>query len=170
MIRPFYILFFLFALNFILLAHPLKMAYTAVKYNSYKKVFEVQHRVFQDDFELTLREKYGYKGADVFLSQSDRNTIQVINSFFGKNFSLDFNGKKQHLKFIRIEQKNQMGILVCYETEKISWESVKTFTVYNTIMMESFKEQFNLFNININDVVKKTISFEVGNTRKTEKI
>lgn len=46
-------------------AHPLKMAYTAVKYNPDKKVFEISHRVFQDDFENTLKAGYNYN-QDVF--------------------------------------------------------------------------------------------------------
>ena len=67
-------------------AHPLKMAYTAVKYNKEKKVFEIGHRVFQDDFEKTLNGKYNYS-EDVYVNQHSADAQKAVNQFFSNNFS-----------------------------------------------------------------------------------
>lgn len=148
-------------------AHPLKMAYTSVKYNSVKQVFEISHRVFQDDFENTLIAKYNHDGKDVVINQNAPSIQKAINKFFDKNFSISFNNQKQKLTYIKTEQKNQMGIIIHYETEKVKIESIKTFTIYNYIMMESFSEQVNMFNLNINDQIKQTIVFDINNTKGT---
>ncbi len=152
--------------QFMLSAHPLKMAYTAVKYNPQKQVFEISHRVFQDDFELTLQTKYNYSGGDVFINQRSAVTQVTLNWFFDQNFSIQFNGNKPKLHFKSMEQKNQMGIIVTYETERISLSNLKSISIYNYIMMEIFKEQVNMFNLNINDEIKRTLKFELGKTNE----
>ncbi|GAL84177.1 hypothetical protein MYP_1405 [Sporocytophaga myxococcoides] len=147
-------------------AHPLKMAYTSVKYSAVKKVFEITHRVFQDDFENTLREEYNYSGGDVFINQKNQITQKFVNDFFQKNFSIKFNKTAVNLKFVKTEQKNQMGIIVYYETEKVDLSKISSIQIYNFIMMESFKEQVNMFHLNINDEIKRTIKFEIDKTNE----
>jgi hypothetical protein len=149
------------------LAHPLKMAYTAVKFNAEKQVFEIGHRVFQDDFEATLIAKYHYTGEDVFKAQKLTNTRQTIDIFFQKNFNLSINGKAIKTKYVGIEQKHEMGIIIWYETEKIDISQIKQIKVYNSIMMESFKEQVNMFNLNINDFTKRTLKYEYKKREET---
>lgn len=146
-------------------AHPLKMAYTAVKYNPEKQVFEIGHRVFQDDFEKTLNTSYSYTNGDVFINQTSAITQKAINAFFEKNFKLRFNENPVSLTFKRIEQKQQMGIIVWFETSKVVPEAIQTVNIYNFIMMESFKEQVNLFNLNIRDEIKRTVKFEIDKTQ-----
>lgn len=147
-------------------AHPLKMAYTSVKYDAVKKVFEITHRVFQDDFENTLHDKYSYAGGDVFMNQKKQSTQKFVNDFFQKNFSIMFNKSKTTLKYVKTEQKNQMGIIIYYETEKVDLSKITSIQVYNFIMMESFKEQVNMFHLNINDEVKRTVKFEIDKTKE----
>lgn len=146
-------------------AHPLKMAYTAMRYNQNMQVFEIGHRVFQDDFENTLNTAYSYTNGDVFVNQTSAITQKAINAFFEKNFKLRFNEKPVSLTFKRIEQKQQMGIIVWFETSKVVPETIKTVDIYNFIMMESFKEQMNLFNLNIRDEIKRTLKFEIDKTQ-----
>ncbi|MBO9699570.1 MAG: hypothetical protein J7604_05125 [Sporocytophaga sp.] len=162
---------FLYLLVFYLLpgvssAHPLKMAYTSVKYDAVKKVFEITHRVFQDDFENTLHDNYHYSGGDVFINQKNQITQKFVNEFFQKNFSMMFNASKANLKYVRTEQKNQMGIIIYYETEKVDLSKITSIQIYNFIMMESFKEQVNMFHLNINDKVKRTVKFEIDKTKE----
>jgi hypothetical protein len=147
-------------------AHPLKMAYTSVRYDAVKKVFEITHRVFQDDFENTLGEKYHYSGGDVFINQKNQITQKVVNEFFRKNFSIMFNKTTVNLKLVKTEQKNQMGIIVYYETEKVDLSKINSIQVYNFIMMESFKEQVNMFHLNINDEIKRTVKFDIDKTKE----
>jgi hypothetical protein len=146
-------------------AHPLKMAYTSVKFNPAKGVFEIRHRVFQDDFEHTLRSNYAYKGGDVFVNQKTTRTQKAVDVFFQKNFSLWFDMHYVPLHYIKTEQKQQMGIIIWYETEKISITTLKMVNVLNQIMMESFTEQVNMFHINIDDTIKRTITFEKAKKR-----
>ena len=148
-------------------AHPLKMAYTSVKYNAQKQVFEITHRVFQDDFEATLRSKYGYTGGDVFTHQHTPLTQRMVNAFFEKNFSISFDGRSPRLTYIKTEQKHQMGIIVYYETGKITAEKIRSISIYNYIMMESFKEQVNMFHLNINEAVKRTVKFGIDKSKET---
>lgn len=147
-------------------AHPLKMAYTSVKYDEVKKVFEITHRVFQDDFEKTLHDTYRYTGGDVYINQKNQVTQKFVNEFFQKNFSIMINKSFTKLKYLKTEQKNQMGIVIYYETEKVDISKITSIQVYNFIMMESFKEQVNMFHLNINDEIKRTVKFEIDKTKE----
>jgi hypothetical protein len=146
--------------------HPLKMAYTSVKYDDTKKVFLISHRVFQDDFELTLKNNYAYSGNDVFKHQHSAPTQKAINDFFNKNFRILLNGQMPNLAFRKIEQKNDMGIIVWYETGRLDIKKIKTISIFNFIMMESFQEQVNMFHLNIGDTVKRTLKFEGDKTKE----
>lgn len=157
----------LILINTLASSHPLKMAYTAVKYNSQKEVFEIGHRIFQDDFEITLQKNYGYNGGDVFIHQNSEATRKAVNQFFDKNFKIAFNGTKLGHHYLRTEQKNEMGIIVWYETDKIKEETITTVSVFNAIMVERFKEQVNMFNLNINDKFKRTLKFTSLETKET---
>ena len=148
-------------------AHPLKMAYTAVRYNAHKQVFEISPRVFQDDFEATLQSNYHYSGGDVFTNQKSAVTQQVVNTFFQKNFTFSVNGKPLKMHYQKTEQKQQMGIIVWYETEKVAAAGIKQIAVHNIIMMESFAEQVNMFNLKIGDDISRTLRFDTGQTRET---
>jgi hypothetical protein len=163
------IIFGLFVLSAQAIAHPLKMAYTAVKYLPEKKCFEISHRVFQDDFEATLQNGYGYRG-DVFTKQNELNTRKAVDGFFEKNFYILFNGQRLRNKYIRTEQKHDMGIIVYYETQTIAVANIKSVEVFNFIMMESFKEQVNMFNLKINSTVNSTRKFEIKKTREYLKL
>ena len=152
-------------LHLFAVAHPLKMAYTSVKYDAHRKVFEITHRVFQDDFENTLKASYNYVG-DVFLHQNSAESQRAVTAFFQKNFSISMNNVIQKLTYKKVEQKNQMGLVVYFETNQINPSTIKFIAVYNYIMMESFKEQVNMFHLNINEQVKRTLKFEKGRTRE----
>jgi hypothetical protein len=162
------ILFFCcFIIPFLTGAHPLKMAYTAVKYNTEKQLFEIGHRVFQDDFEAALISIYNYSGKDVFQNQEQIATKKVINAFFDDSFSFIINGKKLQAKLSYIEQKYDMGIIVWYETEAVKATDIKKIMIYNSIMMESFKEQVNMFNIAIGSGYKRTLKFDYKTRKET---
>lgn len=148
-------------------AHPLKMAYTSVKYNPQEQVFEVSHRVFQDDFELTLNERYGHRGANVYEEQRSQAVQEVVNRFFARNFALKVNGRSLRMNYKQTEQKHQMGIIVHYQTERVVLDHVETITVENTILMEQFEEQVNMFHINIYGELKRTLKFEQDHTQET---
>jgi hypothetical protein len=143
------------------------MAYTSVKFNPEKEVFEISHRVFQDDFENTLKNNYRFAGGDVCTGQQNPMTQKAVNLFFEKNFLLFFDQVKQKMRYVRTEQKNQMGIIVYYETGKVNLTAIHRVEVHNSIMMESFKEQVNMFQFYVNEASKRTLKFELGSTKAT---
>jgi hypothetical protein len=162
--KLFSILIIILSFSFYSLIHPLKMAYTAIKFNEQKQIFEVSQRVFQDDFEQTLQVKYAYNGSDVYETQESKITRNAIHEFFNKNFSMKVDGKNISLVMTKIEQKYDMGIVIHFESGKIDASKIKNIEIYNSIMMESFKEQVNMLNIKINDF-SKTIKFEKNKTK-----
>ncbi|WMJ74013.1 hypothetical protein RCC89_12685 [Cytophagaceae bacterium ABcell3] len=155
----------LLVLSFQVGTHPLKMAYTSVKYDPGKKVFKISHTIFQDDFEYELQKKYGFPDIDVFKTRENKQTRKAYIDYFDKHFSIDFNGKSQQLVFKEVEDKGYMGLAVWFETSTVDHKLIKTVSVQNTILLASFKDQVNMFHLNINDQVKRTIKFDRKKTK-----
>lgn len=144
--------------------HPLKMAYTAVRYDASRRVFEISHRVFQDDFENALHTLYGYSGGDIFIQQQVAVTQRAVNIFFDRNFTFTVNGTTLRMHYRRMEQKQQMGVLVYYETDALPAGPIRSIRIRDTLLTDRFPEQVNMFHLSMGDTIRRTLKFDITET------
>ena len=107
-------------------------------------------RVFMDDLEVTLREKYKAPDLDV-LNPKGRTLDQMMEEYLKQHFKIALDNKAQVMKYLGHEQEGEAFIFYI-EVDKVKkW---KTIQVQNDIIMEIYDDQSNLVHVTSNETVR----------------
>ena len=126
--------------------HKYYVSVTKVEYVKEKESVQIISRIFIDDFEKLLRERYDEK---ITLDIPDEiSTIDMyIERYLKEKLQININGKPANFVFIGKEYEED--IIFCYlEIEGI--KEIKSFEITNKILMDVFEEQENIIRTNIN--------------------
>lgn len=144
-------------------AHKFYIGVYQVDYKVEKKEFQITSRVFIDDVEKALETKFKKK-LNLATSKESKESDELIATYFKEKFIISVNNKPQVMNLLAVEYEDD--VLICYH--KISFSGkIKSFSIYNSILIEQFSEQQNLLHININSNKK---SFLFTNTNTQEKL
>lgn len=134
-------------------AHKYYVSVTQIEYVKEKKSVQIISRIFIDDFEKLLRERYD---PNVTLS-SENEPAKVdfyIEKYLGEKFQVKINGSRATVNFIGKEY--EADIVYCYlEIENVA--SISSFEVTNQVLFDLYSEQQNIVRTNINDKNKSFI-------------
>lgn len=126
--------------------HKYYVSVTDVEYANDAKSLEIISRLFIDDFEKTLQERY----VDSLKLDGEASDI-YIKKYFSKKLVIKVNGIEQQLTFIGKEIDDDM--VHCYfEIENIS--EIKSINVSNQLLFDSYKSQQNITHLNIKNKKK----------------
>ena len=115
-----------------------------------EKRLEIMMRVFMDDLETTLREKYQIPDLDV-LNPKGRTIDQMMEEYLKPHFKISLDGKAQAMKYLGHEQEGDAFIFYI-EVDKVKqW---KTIQIQNDIIMEKYDDQSNIVHVTLNEKVK----------------
>ncbi|PXX26796.1 DUF6702 family protein [Arenibacter sp. ARW7G5Y1] len=134
-------------------AHKFYISVTSVEYSDKDRALQITTRVFIDDFEKMLQERYGIQG-----NLATKDESPQVNEFIGKylkaKFSLEVNG--QNVSYDVLGKKYDNDIMILYlEVPKIDFNSISTISVQNEVLMDMFMEQ------------KNVVHFKLGNQKKS---
>lgn len=132
--------------------HKYYVSNTQIEYVKDKKAIQIITRVFIDDFENVLKERY-----DDMLSFDDKNSRMIdvyTEKYLNEKLKISINGQAKSL--IYIGKEIEMGIVKCYlEIEEV--QSVNTITITNQLLYDLFTEQQNIIKLNINSKKKSYV-------------
>ncbi|WP_142785414.1 DUF6702 family protein [Changchengzhania lutea] len=133
----------LFAFN---TAHKYYISVSQINHIPEKKSIQITSRIFIDDFENLLRERY-----DDAIVLDDKNELTSTNDYIERYLKekivVKINGETVHLKYIGKEY--DVDIVRCYlEVENV--ETIKSFEVSNELLFDLFEEQQNIVKTKIN--------------------
>jgi len=132
--------------------HKYYVSNTQIEYVKDKKAIQIITRVFIDDFENVLKERY-----DDMLSFDDKNSRMIdvyTEKYLNEKLKISINGEAKSL--IYIGKEIEMGIVKCYlEIEEV--QSVNTITITNQLLYDLFTEQQNIIKLNINSKKKSYV-------------
>lgn len=134
-------------------AHKYYVAVFQVEYAAKKKVLEVTSRIFIDDLEKELNHKYGKK----FYLGTERELPALndyMQTYFAEKVKFTVNGKAKTIKYLGKEVEDD--VIICYLTIPAD-EGIKSVTVKNTTLFESFPDQQNYIHIKINSNKKSLL-------------
>jgi hypothetical protein len=133
--------------------HKYYVSVTKIEYVKEKESVQIISRIFIDDFEKLLRERYDEN--IILNSENELSTIDLyIERYLADKLKIDINGKA--CKFNYLGKEYEDDIVFCYmEIEKI--EYIKTFEISNAILLDMFDEQENIVRTNINGKRKSFI-------------
>lgn len=133
--------------------HKFYVSVTEVAYVNDKKSVQIITRIFIDDLENTLRERY-----DKHLTFAPENEGKEVETYLQRylkdKISIQINGKFVDYKFIGKEYDND--IVFCY-LEIAEVREINSFQISNKVLFESFDDQQNIVKLKINDQNKSFI-------------
>lgn len=135
--------------------HKYYISVTQVDYLEDNKSIQITSRIFIDDFERVLRERYD---ESITLTDKDEpKTIDLyIERYLREKIKISVNGKAVELVFIGKEY--DADIMKCY-LEIVGVNSIDTFEISNRVLFDVFEDQQNIVKTKINSQQKSFILF-----------
>lgn len=133
--------------------HKFYVSVTQIDYVEEQKSVQIISRVFLDDLEDALNERFN-ESIRISSDESDTTYDTYIEDYFKSKIGITINGKVQKLEFIG--KSLDLDMMVVY-LEIPAIQSIKTIDIKNTVLIEIFEEQQNIIRTNINNVKKSFI-------------
>ena len=120
--------------------HKYYISVTQIDYLQEKQSVQITSRIFIDDFENLLKERYDER---VTLEDKDESsTIDVyIDKYLNEKIKIKINGKDTNMIFIGKEY--DADIIKCY-LEIQSIKKIESFEISNQVLFDLFDEQQNI--------------------------
>nr|WP_255449787.1 DUF6702 family protein [Seonamhaeicola sediminis] len=117
-----------------------------------KQSVQIITRVFLDDFENVLRERYD---ESITLDKTNGANVNLyIERYLNNKIKIKINGTAASFAFIGKEY--DLDIMKCYlEIEGV--ESIESFEITNTVLFDMFEDQQNIIKTKINSKQKSFI-------------
>ncbi|QXP51783.1 DUF6702 family protein [Cellulophaga sp. HaHa_2_1] len=136
------ILIVLFPLLAFTAAHKFYVTVTNIAYSEKDKALQITSRIFIDDLEKTLNERYGIKGR--MATENELKDIEVyIEKYIRSKFILTINEEQQEYKFIGKKYDNDI-VVVYLEIPKVNYAKIKSIAATNEVLVDMFEEQQNV--------------------------
>ncbi len=155
-------LFFLFLpLLMILGGHKFYVSVTNIEYYAKEKSLQITSRVFIDDFEKVLEERYGIKtwlGTPEEIAEAD----DYIEKYLKAKFLVKINGETVHYQYLG--KKFDNDIMVCFlEVRDITLSQLSSIEIQNELLMDLFEEQKNILHFKIMEKKKSFVLIRENN-------
>ena len=154
---------FLFFLPLLLFlgAHKFYVSVTNVDYYAKGEALQITSRLFIDDFEKALEERYEVKS---LLATPDEivNADVYIEKYLKAKFLVKINGEAVSYQFLG--KKFDNDILICFlEIPNVSIDQLRTIEIQNELLMDLFEEQKNILHFKILENKKSFVLIRESN-------
>lgn len=140
--------------------HKYYVSVTDIEYDAESNAVQITSRVFFDDFERLLQERYE-ENLKLENPSHGKKIDWYIEKYFHKKMKINIDGQDQELVFVGREIEDDL--LYCYfEIEGV--EPTKSITITNSILLDLFNNQQNITHINVKSK-KKSFLFVNGNAK-----
>lgn len=133
------------------LLHPFHVSVSEVKYKEEKKAIQISVRIFLDDLEMALQEYSGNDKLDITLKENWNLVNENLQKYILQNLRV-YNDKGQmKANYIGAEMENDV-MWTYVEIEKV--RKLKTITIWNSILTETYDDQENIIHFRAYEKVK----------------
>ncbi len=134
-------------------AHPFYISICQIDHNPDANALEVSFRIFTDDLEQAL-ETMGTDRLHLGTEREAEKADLYIARYLARNVVIEINGLRAETVFLGKEMDTDATW--CYvEIEDIP--VLKSMTMTNTLLLETFEEQVNLVHLSANDQKKSLV-------------
>jgi len=130
--------------------HPLHVSVTEIEMDEKDKRLEIMMRVFMDDLEVALRNKYKKPEMDI-LSPQGLSVDQMMEDYLKFHFRITLDNKPVAIKYLGNEQDGDAFIFYIEVSNVKKWT---TITVQNDIITETYDDQSNLVHVTLGETVR----------------
>lgn len=140
--------------------HPVHVSVTSIEFNEVQKSFSVSFKVFTDDFETILLNKYGVE-IKIDEDPNPEEQIPYFNRYISDSFFFAVNDEGKMTPRFERKKINEDSVWLFYSFTDHQQE-IESATIHNAIMMDMFDDQVNL-------LIFKYLDFEQGYQFSTDK-
>ncbi len=141
--------------------HKFYVSVTNMEYVEEKKAFQITTRIFIDDLEQVLNNRYDIRAA-MATEEEYPELDTYIGKYLNKKLSVRINGEIKALSYLGKEYRDDL--VMCYmEIEGIELENLNSLEVTNDILTELFEEQQNVVHLRIGEMKKSFILVRENN-------
>lgn len=136
-------LFLIFGFFSFTAAHKFYVSVTEIEHNEKEKRLQIISRVFTDDLENVLKQRYDPElrlGKKVETEGADKH----ISNYLKSKLQIEIDGATVEVNFLGKEYENDMTIFYI-ESQQIS--DFKKIKIKNSLLMDLFEEQRNLIHV-----------------------
>ncbi len=149
------ILFLILPLFAFATAHKFYVSVTNVRYSEKDRAIQITSRIFIDDFENVLKERYGFT-AELATKNESKEADAYIDKYFQAKFAVEINGKNASYNFIG--KKYDADVMICYiEVPKVDLAHTTSIQITNEILTDLFDEQQNIVHFKIDGKKKSFV-------------
>jgi hypothetical protein len=130
--------------------HPLHVSVTEIEFDEKDKALEIMMRVFIDDLEHTMKQRYSNNELDI-INPKDKTLDEMMAEYLKAQFKLSLDGKPHQISYLGHEREGDAFIFYV-EVPKV--KKLKSISVYNSIITEVYEDQSNLVHVTVADNVK----------------
>ena len=116
---------------------------------------QITIRLFKDDFKDALKKKHFINRVLTDQVLIDSTFHSNINNYFNSFLTVSFDGVKNKLNFLGLENKNEMFVFYL-EIEKLP--SFNVISLDNKLLFDLYSEQQNIIHVKKNGIKKSFIS------------
>ena len=126
--------------------HKFYVSVTQIDFVPNKKRVEITSRIFIDDLEKALEKKFKKK---FYLTtpKEVENADALIHEYLKEKIKISINKKAQNVEFLAKELEGD--VLIFYTKIAVS-KKINTFEIFNSLLIDIYKEQQNIVHVNIN--------------------
>ncbi len=136
-------------------AHKFYISVTNVDYSEKDKAVQIITRVFVDDMNAVLKERYGIQtklGTD---KETDKD-LEFLKKYLRTKFVVEINGKKVDYTFIG--KKYDTDMLIWYlEVPNVPLGNLKKIAIENEVLTDIYDDQQNVVHFKINGTKKSFV-------------
>lgn len=147
------LLFFVIPLLTSAMAHKFYVSTTKIEYVKDKQSLQIISKIFLDDLEDVLQERYDKNLSYGTKKESEREE-EFLKEYLLKKFEISLNGKRVEYDYIGREYEIDM-IKIYLEVTGVS--EVRSIEVSNSMLMEMFEEQQNIIHYKAGDLRRSLI-------------
>lgn len=142
-------------------AHKFYVSVTMVEYSEKDQALQVTSRIFIDDLDKLLSERYGIKAALATKRESPQ-ADHYIDKYLRSKIIFRVNGKPVPFKFLGKQYKDDL--VICYiEVQDIQLEKVETLEIQNDLLTDLFEEQQNIVHFKLKGQKKSFVLIRENN-------
>lgn len=142
-------------------AHKYYLSVTNITYSQKDKAIQITSRVFIDDINAVLEERYGIKG-DFGSGNESEIADEYLEKYFKTKFIIEVNSAPKKYNFLG--KKYEDDLIVCYlEITNIKETELNSIQIQNEVLMDMYSEQQNIVHFKVKEQKKSVILIKENN-------
>ena len=123
-------------------AHKFYVSVTNIGYSEKDNALQITSRIFVDDLEEVLEERYEIR-AQLATQEESKLANEYIEKYVRAKLALKINGENKKFNFLGKKYDND--IMVCYmEIPNVELSNIRSIEIQNEILTDLFEEQQNI--------------------------